>query len=29
VPVMAWHPDGGPPADPDAAYLWSGVARKP
>ena len=29
VPVMAWHPDGGPPEDPDAAYLWSGVARKP
>jgi hypothetical protein len=29
VPVMAWRPDGGPPADPDAAYYWAGVARKP
>jgi SAM-dependent methyltransferase len=29
VPVMAWRPDGGPPADPNAAYYWSGIARKP
>jgi len=29
VPVMAWRPDGGPPADPNGAYYWSGVARKP
>ncbi|MFE0463244.1 SAM-dependent methyltransferase [Kitasatospora sp. NPDC058965] len=29
VPVMAWHPDGEPPADPQAAYYWAGVARKP
>jgi hypothetical protein len=29
VPVMAWRPDGEPPADPAAAYYWSGVARKP
>jgi hypothetical protein len=29
VPVMAWRPDGEPPADPDAAYYWAGVARKP
>jgi len=28
VPVMAWHPDTSPD-DPDAAYLWAGVARKP
>jgi hypothetical protein len=27
VPVLAWHPDGTPPADPDAAYYWAGVAR--
>lgn len=27
VPVMAWHPDGPPPADPNAAYYWAGVAR--
>jgi len=29
VPVLAWRPDGEPPADPNAAYYWSGVARKP
>lgn len=29
VPVMAWRPDGDPPADPNAAYYWSGAARKP
>lgn len=29
VPVMAWHPDGTPPADPNAAYYWAGIARKP
>ncbi|MDH6575404.1 SAM-dependent methyltransferase [Kitasatospora sp. MAP5-34] len=28
VPVMAWRPDGEPPADPEAAYYWAGVARK-
>ncbi|MFD0277694.1 SAM-dependent methyltransferase [Kitasatospora sp. NPDC127111] len=29
APVMAWRPDGEPPADPYAAYYWGGVARKP
>jgi hypothetical protein len=29
VPVMAWHPEGDPPADPNAAFYWAGVARKP
>ena len=29
VPVMAWRPEGQPPADPNAAYYWAGVARKP
>jgi hypothetical protein len=29
VPVMSWRPDGKPPADPNAAYYWSGIARKP
>lgn len=29
VPVMAWCPEGAAPADPQAAYYWSGVARKP
>jgi hypothetical protein len=29
VPVMAWRPEGGPPADPTAAYYWAGLARKP
>jgi hypothetical protein len=28
VPVMTWWPDDGPPADPNAAYYWAGVARK-
>jgi hypothetical protein len=28
VPVMAWRPDAGPPADPNAAYYWAGIARK-
>ncbi|WP_092555547.1 SAM-dependent methyltransferase [Actinoplanes derwentensis] len=28
VPVMAWQPDGDPPADPNAAYYWAGLARK-
>ena len=29
VPVMAWRPDGEQPKDPEAAYYWAGVARKP
>lgn len=29
VPLRAWRPVGAPPADPNAAYLWAGVARKP
>jgi hypothetical protein len=29
VPVMGWRPDGEPPADPNAAYYWAGLARKP
>lgn len=29
VPVMTWRPDGEPPADPNAAYYWAGLARKP
>jgi hypothetical protein len=29
VPLVTWHPVGGPPDDPNAAYLWAGVARKP
>ena len=29
VPVMAWRPEGMPPADPNAAYYWAGIARKP
>jgi S-adenosyl methyltransferase len=29
VPVAAWRPDGPPPADANAAFYWSGVARKP
>ncbi|GAA0794511.1 SAM-dependent methyltransferase [Spirilliplanes yamanashiensis] len=29
VPVMAWRPDGEPPANPESAYYWAGVARKP
>jgi len=28
VPVMAWRPDE-PPADPNGAFYWAGVARKP
>ncbi|WP_431682345.1 SAM-dependent methyltransferase [Kitasatospora sp. KL5] len=28
VPVMAWRQDGEPPADPEAAWYWAGVARK-
>jgi hypothetical protein len=28
VPVSSWRPDQ-PVADPEAAYYWSGVARKP
>ena len=29
VPVLTWHPDNGPPEDPNAAYYWAGLARKP
>jgi len=29
VPLVAWRPVDGPPDDPNAAYLWAGVARKP
>jgi hypothetical protein len=29
VPLVTWHPVGDSPADPNAAYLWAGVARKP
>ena len=29
VPVMAWRPDGDPPENPESAYYWAGVARKP
>jgi hypothetical protein len=29
VPVLAWRPEHGAPADPNAAYYWAGVARKP
>lgn len=29
APVMAWHPEGDPPADPHAAYYWGAVGRKP
>ncbi|MEU7092245.1 SAM-dependent methyltransferase [Kitasatospora aureofaciens] len=28
APVLAWRPDGEPPADPKAAYYWGGVAIK-
>ncbi|GAA2999691.1 SAM-dependent methyltransferase [Kitasatospora albolonga] len=28
VPVMGWRPEGAEPADPGAAYYWSGIARK-
>ena len=29
VPVNAWRPPVGPVPDPEAAYYWAGVARKP
>jgi hypothetical protein len=29
VPVLAWRPDGEPPADPRSAYYWAGIGRKP
>jgi len=29
VPVLAWRPDGEPPADPHSAYYWAGIGRKP
>jgi O-methyltransferase involved in polyketide biosynthesis len=29
VPVLAWRPDDGPPADPHSAYYYAGVGRKP
>ncbi|GIF73599.1 SAM-dependent methyltransferase [Asanoa siamensis] len=29
VPVLSWRPDGPPPEDPNAAYYWAGIARKP
>ncbi|MGP3952920.1 SAM-dependent methyltransferase [Streptomyces sp. 7N604] len=29
VPVMSWHPEDDRPTDPNAAYYWAGVARKP
>jgi hypothetical protein len=28
TPMLAWRPDDQP-ADPQAAYYWAGVARKP
>ena len=28
APMLAWRPDE-PPADPEAAYYWAGVGRKP
>ena len=28
TPVLAWRPDE-PPADPQSAYYWAGIARKP
>jgi hypothetical protein len=28
VPVLSWRPDQ-PPAEPESAYYWAGVARKP
>jgi len=28
VPVLAWRPDE-PPADPQSAYYWAGIAQKP
>jgi hypothetical protein len=29
VPVLAWRPDDGQPADPTAAYIYAAVGRKP
>ena len=29
VPVLAWRPDGEPPAEPHSAYYWAGIGRKP
>jgi S-adenosyl methyltransferase len=29
VPVLAWHPDGGAPADPRAVYYYGAMGRKP
>ena len=29
VPILAWHPDDGEPADPHAASHYAGMARKP
>lgn len=29
VPVSNWRPDGPPPTDPNTAYYWAGIARKP
>ena len=29
VPVMAWRPDGEPPANPEAAYYWAGEISMP
>jgi S-adenosyl methyltransferase len=29
VPVLAWRPENGPPADPHAAYYYAGIGRKP
>ena len=28
VPVLAWRPDGDPPADPRAAYFYAAIGRK-
>jgi hypothetical protein len=29
VPILAWHPDGDAPADPQAAYYYGAMGRKP
>ena len=29
VPVLAWQPDGEPPAEPESAYYYAGIGRKP
>ena len=29
APVLAWRPDGEPPRDPHAAYIYAAVGRKP